>query len=266
MPNITENQLIIRGSSDFLKYFYEQNRVTEDDIKYRNQEYREISELSFQKLVPKVSSEKLFNLIKNKYNEEKIDYYHDFLDEYWGTKWDAMNVKVYKDKIEEGRLVYTFETAWNYPYKWLETIVEIFPEVEFDMEIIVSDEDDEYDEVYHILYKNKEKKELKRYTCRNSWIEDKGGKEEILNELFEKIGTQEHLDDLRKIIKENKEKNKEFYNYFNDSGIYDVISIWKEKNSEVKKYLEENLTYHRNHSYYYEPEFMNALIERLQLS
>lgn len=260
MPNITENKLIVRGDKELLQYFYDKNRVTEEDIKFCRDFYYQVTELSFTKFVPRISNEILHQLVEKKCRKEKIDLYA-LTCEFWGTKWNAFEVKVFKEKMEEGELSYTFETAWNYPYNWLLSISEIFPQLEF--EIITSNEDDGYDAVYHFLYKNKQKTEIKRYTHLDLWMEEKGGKEKILNDLLENIGKKEYLDDLRKIVNQFKEKKKEWYHY-PYSNTFEIMTDWIEKHDEVKQYLEENFTYHQGNRYYYHSDFINSLIKRIE--
>ena len=52
MPNYTKNELKVYGSADLLKYFYEKNRVTEEDVKFMPDVYGPyVYDLSFEKSV-----------------------------------------------------------------------------------------------------------------------------------------------------------------------------------------------------------------------
>ncbi len=54
MPNYTKNSLKISGPADMLRYFYEKNRVTAEDIKFMEEVYGPYEyDLSFEKSVPR---------------------------------------------------------------------------------------------------------------------------------------------------------------------------------------------------------------------
>lgn len=74
-------------------------------------------------------------------NEDEYDWY-GWRIQNWGTKWDAYDVnKLEKKTNEDGTLYfrYTFDTAWNPPYKWIEAIAKKCPNT--NVELYWADED-----------------------------------------------------------------------------------------------------------------------------
>ena len=54
MPNYTRNNLKIYGPAPLLRYFYEKNRVTEEDVEFMEEVYGPYTcDLSFEKSVPR---------------------------------------------------------------------------------------------------------------------------------------------------------------------------------------------------------------------
>ncbi len=167
MPNYTKNHLILYGKKGVLKYFYERNRVSEEDSKYLNNKDEEEEEerpLSFNKCIPRkvqnifekyISENYVFN---NSLQLSKESISWDLMSYIWGTKWDAIDSTVdisffeENDEEEEGSINYTFTTAGCYPYNWLLTISKLFPNILF--EITYSNEDDAYINTYIKEYKN----------------------------------------------------------------------------------------------------------------
>ncbi len=264
MPNITENELIVRGDPKSLRYFYEKNRVSEEDVEFCKDYYQVTTDLSFEKMVPRVSSERIDKLIVSKCGDGKINPFYDLLCEFWGTKWDAMGVKkVNQEKINEGELVYHFETAWSYPKGWLETIAPLFPQLEF--EIIFSNEGDGYDTVYHLQYKDKEVKKIKQYNHMDLWVEEKGGMDTIIYNLLQNTTKEQH-DDLKVLIEKHKKKERSWMDIMFMETIlgYKLIQEWTDKHKDIEKYLDENLSYHRGNTFYYNKNFILALVKRIE--
>lgn len=165
MPNYTKNHLIVRGNVRSLKYFYERNRVSEEDSYYMNggtmEGNQEVRPLSFNKCVPREIQGIIEKYISENYtiNSELINselqrilkesICWNLIVSIWGTKWDAIDSIVDLSEIDDNednnmlaKITYTFATAWCYPHNWLITISKIFHDLTF--EIISSDEDDAY--------------------------------------------------------------------------------------------------------------------------
>lgn len=131
MPNYTKNHLIVSGNKGILKYFYERNRVSEEDSKYINnkdiedEEQEEERPLSFNKCVPRqvqnvienyISENYLINSSKSSKSQESISW--DLMIYIWGTKWDAIDsivdISFLEEEVgedKEGSINYTFMSA-----------------------------------------------------------------------------------------------------------------------------------------------------------
>ena len=121
MPNFCYNTIsLISSKKNDLEQFYIMNYKNEKRI------------LSFNNLVP-VSD-----------IESGIALNHSDCCEAWGTKWDAMEVEVWRNyepntsETEEldkkYNLVYSFCSAWSPPTSWLHKVAEMNPHIEFELE------------------------------------------------------------------------------------------------------------------------------------
>ncbi len=184
MPNYTRNELIVYGLSNELKYFYERNRVSEEDTKYISDV--EVCELSFEKCVSRSITKVINHYMKKKYyikSESGDDW--DLMCAIWGTKWDACESTVDLDQMNdksEPHIKYLFNTAWNYPYNWLITISQIFPKLKF--RIKHSNEGDGYDFTYIDEFKDGIETKIEKYSAINRCIEN-NGVENIVNIIIE---------------------------------------------------------------------------------
>lgn len=177
MPNYTKNTLIVKGSKDALTYFYERNRVTEDDVKYIN---GVVSDLSFGKCVTRENDTVIIEHIKQNYHSKHNIGYDgwDLTCTIWGTKWEAIDPSVDLSEIDLGKIIYKFDTAWSYPHNWIITISKIFHTLEFD--IIFTNEDDGYDMTYTHNFKHGKYSEVESYSNLKKTIETHG-KTNIVN-------------------------------------------------------------------------------------
>lgn len=111
MPNWCFNELIVSGES-------------EDLAKFREMNERE-GELTFEALLPTPPE-----LLK----DDADAGWYDWRLKHWGTKWDATKLDDTKVAPAEGdgRLVYTFHTAWSPPLAWVQSEARTFPGLKID--------------------------------------------------------------------------------------------------------------------------------------
>ena len=128
MPNHVENILRISGTEEDLAAFkaichgkspeYAPPKIP---IPWGRQLPKE-EVLTFSGIVP-VPAE----ILAKTYDKAGYDWQH----ENWGTKWDAYGPP---QVVQVGRdLIYTFQTAWAPPLKWLRAAVEKFPTLHFEL-------------------------------------------------------------------------------------------------------------------------------------
>ena len=107
MPNFCHNSLTIIGKTDLLEQFYK--------INYKDQ----YQPLSFENLVPVLSNKE--------HDMNELD-----CSEMWGTKWDAMDFNT--TSIVDDTLTYNFYTPWSPPTTWLGKVVELYPDLYYELE------------------------------------------------------------------------------------------------------------------------------------
>ncbi len=274
MPNYTNNFLTIYGESDELRYFYERNRVNENDEKFLNMDK---SELSFEKCVSREITSVFANYINNNYtlkegsymtffnsmnskneNKSNVDVWN-LMRDIWGTKWDAIDVNVNLSKIDsEKKLSYRFDTAWSSPENWLITISKIFKNLEF--EITFSNEDDGHDETYIYKYKDGVKSDIETFSAVSKSIEEFGGIEPIIETMITYCNEENVMlfDDKEKIFwltyaKKFIEENQTKYDY--ESELFnDIIS-------EIYTFLDE---YELHQSCYRNKDLCKAFVEKVK--
>jgi hypothetical protein len=114
MPNYCHNTLILKCEDvRVLQHFFNKNRITEEDVQ--------------------INGGRVMNLSVSRASVEVLLFYERIYDFYWGTKWDAIDV-VYNLNENEKTLVYSFDTAWNPPYYWLQHVAKRYKQVEFTLQ------------------------------------------------------------------------------------------------------------------------------------
>lgn len=162
MPNYTKNTLTVKGSKEALLYFYNRNRVTEEDVENVG---GHVSHLSFSKCVTRENDNVIMDYIQQNYQPKLGKKGGDIWDLscwIWGTKWNTSEPSVDLSNIENGEIKYYFETAWCYPHNWLITVSKIFVKLEF--EIIFTNEDDNYEWFYKYHFKEGKMTEIESYS------------------------------------------------------------------------------------------------------
>lgn len=67
-------------------------------------------------------------LTEDEAREAGIRSWYDWNVANWGTKWDACHVQVIEDDLDDGTLVYRFDTAWSPPVPVVEAMIEALPD------------------------------------------------------------------------------------------------------------------------------------------
>lgn len=140
MPNWCDNILIITGKPEALMKFMEENREIRG-LKKREEEVfpeKALSKLSFMRTLP-TPEEFRGQMVgstgrdmEEAFGSKKPTNWYTWQIRYWGTKWDASGVHVYRAHRPE-RLVYTFETAWSPPVPWTEHVAGKYQHLKFEL-------------------------------------------------------------------------------------------------------------------------------------
>ncbi len=254
MPNYTQNSLVIQGNPKVLKYFYERNRVTKEDVEIlNNDEYCE-TELSFEKYVPRITEDEITNYVKKYYvpKNQEVEKQNDFMSTifesivnsklrliYWGTKWDAIKPTAYLENIENNSIKYTFDTAWCPPNMWLFYISKIFKNLEFVN--TYSLEEEGFDIQYEYMYKNGVETEIRKYRLSDIEIEEYGIKK-LLDNIFTIIENSTYTFEDEENIKYDF---KTFCTKFIEKNdINELFAYFYEHNNLLSDFFESNFDYY----------------------
>ncbi len=252
MPNYTKNTLIVKGSKDALIYFYNRNRISEEDAQNLN---KSVCDLSFEKCVTRENDTIIMDHIKKNYHSKSI--YIDGWDVFcmiWGTKWDAIDPLVV---IEDDKIIYTFITAWSYPHNWLVTVSKIFYKLEF--EIIYMNEDDNYEMCHKIHCKEGKCETMKSYSRLEKTIE-KYGIENLVNMII----THCNEEDLMMICNGVNVNWKEYYKieFEKNNG---NIEYENESVMDIIDYIDDFLLkYDIYRGIYVNKEFCKLFVEKVK--
>lgn len=214
MPNWCECTLIVMDDNfNNLETFYQDNKDESQNF-----------ELSFNKMIPLPDDEQ-----ENWYNWRVQN---------WGTKWDLSNDTLYTVDSESKYISYSFNTAWNPPFAWLNSVTNIYKDLTFQLK---------YAEPGHayagrVTLKYDKIIEHQKYSYSyHQWIEYK---EEIIESL-KKYANHEGsevinnaLQNYRNIIKKISESNIFLPEVLQDriySFNFEMI-----KNNLIKKFINDN--------------------------
>ncbi len=181
MRPYTKNTLIVKGSKESLSYFYNRNRMSEEDVEHVG---GRVTELSFEKYVTRKIDTIIMKHILENYNPTHAlsgwDTWH-LSCSFWGTHCNAIEPIVDLSSIYDGKITYYFETEGTYPHNWLVTISKIFDKLEF--EIIYMNEDDDYNMCYKSSFKEGNCETIESYSNLERTIE-KHGLENLVNMII----------------------------------------------------------------------------------
>lgn len=112
MPNICTNHVEITGPAKDIKEIWE---------KYKTEDEGHLDELclSFNKILPRPKDHKDLCSWSN---------------ENWGTKWDVMNCYNSEVYLEDGHMLFSYDTAWGPGDRVLLHLSKLYPEIEIELE------------------------------------------------------------------------------------------------------------------------------------
>lgn len=207
-------ELKISGSKKLLVQFYNDNKISKDDLEINPSLYKKESKLSFEKLMSRSIINTLYNLyVKNNNhkfqitNVKNIDDLYCFL---YGSSSNAYNVDI---NLSDSQLFYSFNTKKSAPIIWINGIVEKYNSLRFEFNISY---EDKQDIMYKMIFENGKIVENKEV---NSVEEFYQKYEHGHNEVFDKM------------IDYMKSKKIDYKKYIN--RIYDVHS--KECDNDINQ-------------------------------
>ncbi len=141
MPNYCINTLSVYGKiEDLRSFFLENNGIHEDDnginifIEKYDMEYKDTEEFFMNIKDDDCYNDKLLSFNRS-VNLNGWDYNRAV--ELWGTKWDAFEINIDFDFTSDPNIMYSFDTAWSPPSKWIKQIGEKYKNLKF---VLIGDE------------------------------------------------------------------------------------------------------------------------------
>ena len=249
MPNYTKNELKVYGPSDLLKYFYEKNRVTEEDVKFMPDVYGPyVYDLSFEKSVPRhnyqITTGYIQKIICKAINagmsegsqstsglrspplaaqpppppprEIKYDGW-DYYVYLWGTKSEAIDPTAYLEYIDgkEDHLGIKTQGYITYTFdtawSYPETWLKAVANLypKLKFEHMCMNEDDGYEMEHTIIYEDGKLVSEKSSNRAQELIEERGGAEKVMKDLIELMESTPIKIDYQEVIEEAIRQKRE---------------------------------------------------------
>lgn len=139
MPNIVTNKLFVYGTQKDLREFNKIFTSKSDwwDYKPSKCESKEMIEQEKKtREAERISKDDYFSFnniisVPKEIRKRRYDPYgHDWQRSNWGTKWDCFKCQIEKQP-NLGRIIYSFQTAWDIPSPVIKTMANLFPECLF---------------------------------------------------------------------------------------------------------------------------------------
>ncbi len=244
-------ELKVSGNEKLLTKFYNDNKITKDDVEMNHSLYKKECKLSFEKAISSTIINSLFNnYVQNKNNRFQInnvknsDELYKFL---YGSSSNAYNIDV---EVKDSFILYTFNTKKSAPLIWIHTIAEKYVTLKF--EVNISNEDNQYI-VNKLIFENGKIIENKKVNVLEEFYK-KHNKEDIFNKIIEYMKSKKI--DYKKYI--NRIYEAHYKECENDETQIDYEGVLEEFIEKVKIEKFINKLFEENDSffYFYSKEFI----------
>ncbi len=248
-------ELKVSGREKLLTKFYNDNKITKDDLEINQSLYKKECKLSFEKAISSTIINSLFNnYVQNKANKFQInnvknsEQLYSFL---YGSSSNAYNIDV---EIKSGFILYTFNTKKSAPLIWIHTIAEKYIKLKF--EININDDCNKH-MVNKICFENGKMIENKNVNIVEEFYQKHNNKEEIFNEIINYMKFNQI--DYKKYI--NRIYDAHYKECENDETQIDYEGILEEFIEKVKIEKFINKLFENNDSlfYFYSKEFISFI-------
>ncbi len=130
MPNHCENHLTVEGTPYDVRKFARDHYRVPDDWDGNLGERKTTLDFSFSVPYPENF------LDRQRLKQSSHSGWYDYHNQHWGTKWNAYDIHPDNfpeviNNCEDGRLTYSFSTAWSPPMEWLSTASRKYPDLTF---------------------------------------------------------------------------------------------------------------------------------------
>jgi len=245
-------ELKVIGNEKLLKKFYNDNKITKDDVEINPTLYKKECKLSFEKTISSTMISSLYkDYVQNKNNKFQItnvknsDELYKFL---YGSSSNAYNIDV---EVKNDYILYIFNTKKSAPLIWINSIVEKYITLKF--EINISDEQNQHI-INKLIFENGKLIENKTINALEEFYQKHNNKEEVFNQIVTYMKSKKI--DYKKYINRIYEAHcKECENDIEQIDYEGILEEFIEKvkiEKFINKLFEENDTLF----YFYSKEFI----------
>lgn len=240
------------GNEKILTKFYNDNKISKDDLEINPVLYKKESKLSFEKLMSSSIINSLYeNYIQDKNNKFQItniknkDELYRFL---YGSSSNAYNIDM---ELTDTYLSYSFNTKKSAPMIWIRGIVEKYTSLKF--EVNISYENNQH-MVNKLIFENGKMIENKRVNSVEEFYQKHNGKDNIFNKIIEYMKSKK-IDYKKYINRIYEAHSKECENEVEQIDYEGVLEEFIEK-VKIEKFI--NKLFEENDSllYFYSKEFV----------
>ncbi len=245
-------ELKVSGNEKLLSKFYNDNKITKDDVEINPTLYKKECKLSFEKAISSTIINSLFNnYVKNQNNKFQItnvknsDELYKFL---YGSSSNAYNIDV---DLKSGFILYSFNTKKSAPFIWIYTIAEKYMSLNF--EVNISYENNQTI-IHKMIFEKGELIENKTINAVEEFYQKHNNKENVFNQIMNYMKSKNI--DYKKYI--NRIYNTHYKECENDETQIDYEGILEEFIEKVKIEKFINKLFEENDSlfYFYSKEFI----------
>ncbi len=245
-------ELKVSGREKLLTKFYNDNKITKDDLEVNPSLYKKECKLSFEKAISSTIINSLYNnYVENKANKFQIsnvknsEQLYSFL---YGSFSNAYNIDV---EIKNGFIFYTFNTKKSAPLIWIHSIAEKYVSLKF--EINISYENNQH-MVNKLIFENGKLIKNESINSVEEFYQKHNNKEQVFNEIIHFMKFNQI--DYKKYI--NRIYEAHFKECENDESQMDYEGILEEFIEKVKIEKFINKLFENNDSlfYFYSKEFI----------
>lgn len=246
-------ELKISGSKKLLVQFYNDNKISKDDLEINPSLYKKESKLSFEKLISSSIINSLYNIyVKNNNHKFQITNVKNSDDLYrflYGSSSNAYNIDV---ELTDTELFYSFNTKKSAPHIWINGIVEKYSSLRFEVNITY---EDNQQIVNKMIFENGKMIENKEVNAVEEFYQKyEHGRNEVFDKMIDYMKSKKI--DYKKYI--NRIYETHMKECDNDTSQIDYDGVLEEFVEKVKIEKFINKLFEENDSllYFYSKEFV----------
>ncbi len=246
-------ELKIYGNQKLLVQFYNDNKISKNDLEINQTLYKKESKLSFEKLISSSIINTMYNVyVKNNNHKFQISNVKNNDDLYrflYGSSSNAYNIDV---ELKDAELYYSFNTKKSAPIIWINGISEKYNSLRFEFHISY---EDKQDMVHKMIFENGKMIENKEVNAVEEFYQKyENGRNEVFDKMIDYMKSKK-IDYKKYINRIYEAHSKECDNDISQIDYDGVLEEFIEK-VKIEKYV--NKLFEENDSllYFYSKEFV----------